>query len=285
MSATGGKAGQGGVGPRAAGTRLSVILITHNESANIDDCLASLRFADEWIVVDSGSTDDTVVRARAFGAHVVPTRDWPGFGLQKGRALALATGDWILSIDADERIPEPLAEEIRRTIDAASEDESLPALYEIPRLSSYCGHFMRHAGWWPDPVLRLFRRGEASFSEHRVHERLCPTAPESRIGRVQGAILHYSFRDLETVLDKVNRYSTAGAQAMAERGKRTSLRSAIGHGLWAFFRTYVVKGGFLDGRYGFMLAVSNAEGTYYRYVKRLLAQDQPAPGASRDERL
>jgi glycosyltransferase involved in cell wall biosynthesis len=266
--------------PRA---RLSVILITHNESANIGDCLASLRFADEWIVVDSGSTDDTVNRARAFGAHVVPTRDWPGFGPQKNRALALATGDWVLSIDADERIPAELAQEIRRTLEAAEAEAGLPSLYELPRLSSYCGHFMRHAGWWPDPVLRLFRRGEATFTDHRVHERLVPVVPDAKIGRLKTAMLHYSFRDLETVLDKVNRYSTAGAQAMGERGKRTSLSSAVAHGLWAFFRTYVVKGGCLDGRYGFMLAVSNAEGTYYRYVKRLLAQDAPAP--IRDERL
>ena len=271
----------------ASRPRLSVILITRNESANISDCLASLRFADEWIVVDSGSTDDTVVRARAFGAHVVPTRDWPGFGPQKNRALALATGDWVLSIDADERVPELLADDIRRTIAQADADASAPALYELPRLSSYCGHFMRHAGWWPDPVLRLFRRGEASFTDHRVHERLVPVVPEARIGRLQQSLIHYSFRDLETVLDKVNRYSTAGAQAMGERGKRASLTSAITHGLWAFFRTYVVKGGFLDGRYGFMLAVSNAEGTYYRYVKRLLAQEQQAsaPARAQDERL
>ena len=115
--------------PGGARPRLSVILITHNESANIGECLASLRFADEWIVVDSGSTDDTVNRARAFGAHVVPTRDWPGFGPQKNRALALATGDWVLSIDADERIPPTLADEIRRAIDAATGSASLPSLY------------------------------------------------------------------------------------------------------------------------------------------------------------
>ncbi len=253
--------------------RLSVILITRNEADNVTACLESVDFADEWIVVDSGSTDDTVQRAREFGAHVVPTRDWPGFGVQKNRALALATGEWVLSIDADERVDAALAAEIRAAI--ARQDG--PDLYELPRLSSYCGHFMRHGGWWPDPVLRLFRREHARFSDDKVHERVVPTTPTAPIARLKTPLLHYSFRDLDSVLDKVNRYSTAGAQAMGDRGKRVSFGSAVGHGVWAFLRTYVVKRGFLDGKYGFMLAVSNAEGTYYRYLKRMLAQDAAKP--------
>lgn len=255
---------------RASAGRLSVIVITRNESANIGDCLRSVAFADEWVVVDSGSTDDTLAQARALGARVVET-DWPGFGPQKQRALDLATGDWVLSIDADERVTPELAAEIREAIGAAGADA-----YEMPRLSSYCGHFMRHGGWWPDRVLRLFRRGTARFSDHAVHERVLA---DGAVRRLRHHLVHYSYRDLESVIDKINRYSSAGAQAMTERGRRVTLRAAIGHALWAFARSYVFQRGFLEGRYGFMLAVSNAEVTYYRYAKRLLIQE-----AGRDSR-
>ncbi|WP_345251982.1 glycosyltransferase family 2 protein [Pigmentiphaga soli] len=250
---------------------MSVIVITRNEAANIAECLASAAFADEWIVVDSGSADDTVALAQAHGARVVQTADWPGFGPQKQRALELATGDWVLSIDADERVTPELAAEIR----AALADPAADA-YEMPRLSSYCGRFMRHGGWWPDRVLRLFRRGRARFSDHAVHERVIA---DGAVRRLRQPLIHYSYRDLESVLDKVNRYSTAGAQTLAARGRRGGLGAAIGHGLWAFLRTYLLRRGFLDGRHGFMLAVSNAEVTYYRYVKRMLMDEarEPAP--------
>lgn len=245
---------------------LSAILITRNEEANIRDCLASVAFARERIVVDSGSTDATVAIAREMGAQVVQTPDWPGFGPQKNRALAQASQPWIFSIDADERVTPQLRDEILAAIAA---DAHAPAAYEMPRRSSYCGQYITHAGWYPDRVTRLFRRGSARFSDDVVHERVVASGP---VGRLHSDLLHESFPDLESVLDKLNRYSTAGAERMRRAGKRASLSSAVLHGLWAFLRTYVLQRGFLDGRMGFVLAVSNAEGTYYRYLKLWLAQ-------------
>jgi glycosyltransferase involved in cell wall biosynthesis len=245
---------------------LSAILITRNEQANIRECLASVAFARECIVVDSASTDDTPSIARELGAHVVQTRDWPGFGAQKNRALAEATQPWVLAIDADERVTPALRDEILAVI--AADASSAPA-YEMPRRSSYCGQYMKHSGWYPDRVTRLFRRGAARFSDDLVHERVIV---DGAVGRLRSDLLHQSFPDLESVLDKLNRYSSAGAERMRAGGKRASLSSAVLHGLWAFVRTYVLQRGFLDGRMGFVLAVSNAEGTYYRYLKLWLAQ-------------
>lgn len=247
---------------------LSVIVITRNEEINIGECLASVAFAREIIVVDSGSSDATLAIAQAAGARIVQTGDWPGFGAQKNRALAQASQPWVLSIDADERVTAQLAEEILQVVNASGPQ---PDAWDMPRHSSYCGQFMNHSGWYPDRVLRLFRRGTARFSDDVVHERVLPSGP---VGHLRHHLLHISYRDLETVLDKLNRYSTAGAQRLLQNGRRASLGSAVLHGLWAFLRTYVLQRGFLDGRLGFVLAVSVAEGTYYRYLKLWLRQTQ-----------
>lgn len=237
---------------------LSVVVITKNEAHAIRACLESVRWADEIIVLDSGSSDGTLEICREFTPQVHST-DWPGFGPQKNRALALATGDWVLSLDADERVPDALRAEMQATMARAAH----PA-YRMPRLSSYCGRFMRHSGWWPDHVTRLFRRGHARFSDDLVHERLIV---DGATGTLRQHLVHHAFTDLEEVLAKVNSYSSSGALVAARRGKTGSLRKAVARGVWAFVRTYVLRAGFLDGREGFMLAVSNAEGTYYRYLK------------------
>lgn len=243
---------------------LSVIIITLNEVDHIGACLDSVAFADERIVVDGGSTDGTQDIVRQRGATLVVQPDWPGFGPQKNRALNLAQGDWVLSIDADERVPPELQAEILAAVQGERH-----AAYAMPRLSSYCGTVMRHSGWYPDYVLRLFPRQAARFSEDRVHERVLTELPVLRLRR---ALQHESYRSLEQVLDKVNRYSTASALDQHARGRRAGLSTAIGHGVWAFFRTYVLRRGFLDGRMGFVLAVSNAENSYYRYLKLWLKQ-------------
>jgi glycosyltransferase involved in cell wall biosynthesis len=249
--------------------RLSAVVIACNEAAKLQDCLESVRFADEIVVLDSGSTDDTVEIARAAGAKVTQVADWPGFGPQKNRALALASGDWILSIDADERVSEALRSEIQTAISRPQY-----TAYAMNRSSSYCGRFMEHSGWYPDPLVRLFRRGTARFSDDLVHERLIAEGP---IGHLNGDLIHLSFDNFEAVLAKVDRYSTAGALAMHRKGVRGSLFKAIAHGAAAFLRTYVLRRGFLDGQLGFALAVSNAEGTYYRYLKLWLLQRAAAP--------
>jgi glycosyltransferase involved in cell wall biosynthesis len=243
---------------------LSVIVITRNESARLAACLESVAFAGELVVVDSGSTDDTVAIARAMGARIVQTPDWPGFGPQKNRALDLATGDWVFSIDADERVTPRLREQIEAALVRADFDA-----YSVGRRSSYCGQYMNHSGWYPDHVVRLVRRGSARFTDALVHEALQPQGP---VGRLEGELLHESYADFESVLEKANRYSTAGARALHAKGVKGSLGKALGHGLWAFLRTYLLQRGFLDGRLGLALAISNAEGSYYRYLKLWLLQ-------------
>lgn len=240
-------------------TRLSVTVITKNEAANIAACLRSVLFADQMVVLDSGSTDLTCEIAQSLGAEVSVSRDWQGFGVQKNRALALASSDWILSLDADEQLSPDLQAEIQAVLCAPTFD-----VYCFPRLSSYCGQNMLHSGWYPDHVTRLFRRGAAKFSDDLVHERVLAHSP---VGRLHSALLHESYRDLEQVVGKANLYSTAGATKLHLAGKTASLRTALGHGIWAFFRTYFFRLGFLDGRLGFVLAVSVAEETYYRYLK------------------
>jgi glycosyltransferase involved in cell wall biosynthesis len=244
--------------------KLSVIIITKNESANIRACLESVAWADEIIVVDSASTDGTLEIAREFTPQVHVHADWPGFGAQKNRALDYAGKDWVLSLDADERV----TPELRAEIEAALLDARADG-YEIPRLSSFCGRFMRHSGWHPDYVLRLFRRGKARFSDALVHESV---ELQGSAARLRQPLLHYSYRDFEDVLSKLNSYSSAASAMLQRKGKKGSLLQAIGHGLWAFIRTYFLRAGFLDGREGFMLAVMNAENSYYRYIKLWLKQ-------------
>ena len=244
---------------------LSVIIITKNEAANIRACIESVVWADEIIVVDSGSSDATVEICHELGAQVY-MHDWPGFGMQKNRALGYATKDWVFSIDADERVTHELREEIQSAMQRGQAEG-----YEIPRLSSFCGRYMHHSGWCPDYVLRLFRRGSGKFSDDLVHERVIVNGP---ITKLQQLLLHESFRDLEQLLAKINHYSTASAQMLHRKNRTASLKKAVGHALWAFFRSYFLRAGLLDGREGFMLAVSTAEGTYYRYLKLMLLAEK-----------
>jgi len=238
---------------------LSVIIITKNESRNIAACLGSVRFADEIIVLDSGSTDGTVEIARDLGATVHQSEDWPGFGPQKNRVLALASQNWVLAIDADEQVTPALRDEIARTLKAPQFDA-----YEISRLSEFCGKPIHHSGWFPDYVVRLFRRGAGRFNDVAVHEHVETTGP---VGRLKNYFLHFPFENLDMVVAKINRYSTTAAIAMAEKGKRVGLFGVVGHSLWTFIRIYILRRGFLDGRYGFVLAVTAAFGSFLRYAK------------------
>jgi glycosyltransferase involved in cell wall biosynthesis len=242
--------------------QLSAIVITRNEAANIGDCLDSVAFCDERIVVDCGSSDATADIAKAKGARV-EFHEWRGFGSQKNFALSLATGEWVLSIDADERATPKLAGAIKAAVADASADA-----WELPRRSSFCGRDMRHSGWSPDYVLRLFRRGKARFDDALVHERVICDGP---IKRLDQPLLHYPVLRLEDALSRMDRYSTASAEALVASGRKVSFVAGIGHGFYSFLRAYVLRLGFLDGAEGFLLAVANAEGSYYRYMKAWLA--------------
>lgn len=245
--------------------RLSLIVIAKNEEASIGRCLRSAAFADEMIVVDNSSTDNTVEIARALGARVIETKDWPGFGPQKNRALNAATGDWVLSLDADEWLEPPLADEIR----AVLADTDAADGYEIPRRSRFCGKVVRHCGWSPDYVLRLFRREQARFSDDKVHEHV---EVRGHVARLASPIEHDSITDLADAEDKIAHYAEATAAQLKTRGKTSSLLKARLRGLGAFLRTYVWRAGFLDGETGWMVADYNRRYTFEKW-RRVAARD------------
>jgi len=238
---------------------LGVAIITFNAAARLAQCLDALSFADEVVIIDGGSTDGTAEIAQAHGAKLIVERSWPGFGPQKNRAVDALDTEWILSIDADEIVSPELAKSIRESIREPSH-----TVYSIDRLSSFCGQWVYHSGWYPDWIPRLFRRGVARFSDDLVHERLLFDAP---VGRLNGKLLHYSYEDFETVLRKLDAYSTAGARQRHAAGQRATFGKAVARGAWAFIRTWLLRGGFRDGRAGWMIAVFNAQTVYYRFLK------------------
>jgi glycosyltransferase involved in cell wall biosynthesis len=240
--------------------RLSLIVIAKNEEASIGRCLRSAAFADEMVVVDNGSTDDTVEIARALGARVIETADWPGFGPQKNRALTAATGDWVLSLDADEWIEPLLADEIRAVLARSDAADG----YRIPRRSRFCGRVVRHCGWSPDYVLRLFRRERGRFSDDKVHEHIDVAG---RVAKLGSPIDHDSITSLADAEDKIERYAAAAAAALREKGRTSSPFKARLRGLSAFLRTYILRLGFLDGRTGWRVADYNRRYTFEKWRK------------------
>lgn len=247
---------------------ISVIIISRDEAADIEDCLRSVSWAHEIVVVDSGSTDETRTIAARWTDHVheVP---WKGFGPQKNHALDLATGDWILSLDCDERVSDELKRELLATLGRTD-----CSAFMIPFRSNYCGRFMRFGEWSGERKLRLFRRDAGRFDDVPVHERI---HVDGRIGRLRGRILHYSVRSRSEMHDKSRRYARLGAEAAYAAGKRANRLTAVGRGSWAFIRSLILKGGLLDGWKGFTLSIDVASATYQRY--RRLAELSRAAGS------
>lgn len=246
--------------------RLSGIVITKNEARNLEACLASMSFCDEIIVVDSGSTDGTQDIARRCGARLIE-REWPGYGPQKEFARTQATGEWILSLDADERI----TPQLRTEIEAAIADPAADA-YEMPRLSTFLGREMRHSGWWPDHCLRLFRKAAGSFSTDLVHE---SAKTQASIARFQGHIEHHPIRDLTTLIRKIDQYSALGGRMTAAGNKPVSALTPLLRGGFAFFKTYVLKRGFLDGTEGLLNAAAHSQTVFWKYARAWEARRSP----------
>jgi glycosyltransferase involved in cell wall biosynthesis len=242
--------------------QLSVIIITKNEAANLSDCLASVAFANEIIVLDCGSTDATVAIAVKMGAQVHTSVDWPGFGRQKNRALELATGDWVLSIDADERVTPDLALEIQEVIQS-----SASSYCDMPRRTSFCGQWIDHCGWSPDRVTRLFRRGSARFNEHLVHESLQVVSSSASKVSLRHPLLHFSYPTPNHYWDKLKTYSEAWAQQKYLEGRKTSVARAMASATVAFVRSYIIRRGFLDGSMGFVVCQMQAQATFYKYFQ------------------
>ena len=243
---------------------LSTIIITKNESTHIRQCLESVAWSDEIIVLDSGSSDNTVDICREYTDKVYSI-DWPGFGIQKQRALDKASGDWVFSIDADEIVTEALKNEILQAI--SSENFSA---YKIPRIAVFCGHLMKKGGIKHNYILRLFLRDKGHFTARKVHESI---EVEGQVGKLNNSLIHESHVDLDEALNKINSYSGLSAEIMQEKGKTTSLVKIILKSLWAFFNAYFLQLLFLDGKYGFMYAVTNAEENYYKHTKLMLLNE------------
>jgi glycosyltransferase involved in cell wall biosynthesis len=242
---------------------LSVCIITLNEEANIGRTLASLKeIADEIILVDSGSTDATVTIAQSFGAKVF-AEPWKGFARQKNSSLAKATCDWILSLDADEEVSIELAASIKKLMKSGATPES--AGYKMNRRNMYFGKWLKRSGYYPDPKLRLVKRGAAEFELRDVHEDM---KMPGKLGHLQGDLLHHAYQDLESFLEHQNKYSSLGADMVVrERKVGFSVINIVFRPLVRFIWAYFFRMGFLDGREGLVVLMNHAAYVSWKYTK------------------
>jgi glycosyltransferase involved in cell wall biosynthesis len=256
----------------AAPPGISACVITYNEADRIEGCLRALSFCDELIVVDAHSTDDTRVIAARLGARVVE-RDWPGYRSQKQYATDLAQHEWVLSVDADERVTVALREEIlgRRASGFAG-----VAGYAIPRLTVYFGGFLRHGNAWPDRKIRLYRRSAARWSGYEVHEKI---VLEGAVGRLRAPLEHDAYRSLDDQLTRLDRYAALLAQEQFRAGRRAGLAAAFLHPAWRFLRGMVFKLGVLDGWRGWLFHCVEAGYVRRKYL-RLWALGRLGPQAA-----
>jgi glycosyltransferase involved in cell wall biosynthesis len=239
---------------------LSVIVITKNEEHNIVDCLESVGWANEIVVVDCGSVDKTVEMARHYSQKVY-IKPWEGYAESKNFALQQCTGDWIFWLDADERVTKELGKEIQ---DLLAQDLTSTVGFEVSRKAFFLGKWIKHCGWYPGYVLRVFRRGFGRWSEKKVHEQL---EIEGKIGRLKADLLHYTDPNLWHYFDKFNRYTTLAADELAANGERFRLSQLVVRPAWQFVRMYVIKMGFLDGLRGFILSVLSSCYVFTKYAK------------------
>jgi len=239
---------------------LSVAIITKNEADNIPDCLRSVSFADQIVVVDSGSTDGTVQLASDLGCEVYE-ETWKGFGYQKQLAIDRCRNQWILVLDADERIPNETAEAIKKIIAGAGRDV---AGYSFPRKNYFQGKWIRHMGWWPDRIVRLFRKGSGRMAEAAVHESVIV---DGKIVELDVPIVHFTESSLSKILLKIEQYSTLGAAEAFKEGKTSSIWEAALRAELAFFQNYFLRLGFLDGKQGFILSVTDSVNKFFKYAK------------------
>jgi glycosyltransferase involved in cell wall biosynthesis len=238
---------------------ISVIIMARNEEANIVEAIKSVPFASQIVVADTGSSDNTIILARNAGAET-HSIEFDGYGPSKNLALAFASCDWVLSIDADERVSPELAESIIKIVD---DPNSLNG-YSICRLTYFLGKPIRHSGWFPEYVLRFFKRGKGAFSSRLVHEGVKVDGSQ---GKLSGLLYHYSYKTLESYIDKLNIYSTLNAQELHKSGKRSNLLDIIFHPPATFIKMYLIKFGFFDGFNGLVLALLSSFHTLIKYIK------------------
>ena len=250
---------------------LSAVLIVKNEATSLADCLNTISWTDEIVIVDAGSNDKTLEIARKYTDRIYSEPDWQGYGVQRQRAQSYASGDWIVMIDADEHV----TPELRTAIQAAVTNNDQSRVYALPRLSWVFGRFIRHGGWYPDYVIRLYPRAKASYGDEKVHEKL-HFGNGMRVEKLQGDLLHYTYRDLHHYLVKSAGYAAAWAEQRQARGRRGSLWQGFWHGVACFLRMYLFRLGFLDGRQGLLLAILSAHSTFVKYADLWIKQhDRP----------
>ncbi len=243
---------------------ISVAIVAQDEEANIGRTLASVAWADEIVVVDSGSKDRTCEMAREHGARVV-AEPWRGYVAQKQYAIDSCTKDWVLLLDADEEVSPGLAAEIR----AAVADSNPASGYKLPRKNLFLGRWMKHGGFYPDPKLRLFRRGEGFVTGHDPHDRceLKPDVPQ-RTRQFKNALIHHTYPNLTLYIGHMNRYSSLGAQLAVSKGHRSfSISNIVLRPLATFVYNYFLRRGFLDGREGLLLHCYHAAYVSWKYAK------------------
>jgi glycosyltransferase involved in cell wall biosynthesis len=238
--------------------RISAVVITHNEEANIEECLASISWADEIVVVDAMSTDRTCEIARTFTDRVF-RRPWEGYVAARRHGIEAARSEWILAIDADERV----TPELRAEIETRLRDPEFDG-YLIPRKAYFLGRWIRHCGWYPGRVLRLVRKDRVRVTEKMVHEGM---RVDGRVGTLTNDILHYTYRTVEAYFDRFNRYTSLAAKESQLRGKRASLADIVLRPVSQFLKMYVIKLGMLDGLEGFILCAFSASYVFTKYVK------------------
>lgn len=256
---------------------LSVVIITRNEENNLARCLQSVDWADEVIVMDSHSIDKTRQIAGEYGAKV-HTCDWRGYGPAKQEGVRQARGKWILSLDADEEISSALKSDINNVI---SQNGSDTAGYVVPRRTRFLGRWIYHCGWYPDPVLRLFRRDRGNFNDAVVHEKVIV---DGKIGHLSGEILHYSYPSLEEYFRKFNHYTTLGAEEAFRRGRTAGTMHLVVSPFISFIRHYFIRRGFLDGMEGFIISILSSCAVFVKYAKlRNMYREEKKRSGTADE--
>lgn len=240
--------------------KISICIICKNEESKIGDCLASVSWADEIVIVDSGSTDNTLEIAKQFTDKVFVEDDWQGFGIQRRRAEDYASNDWIFAIDCDEVVSEKLKNEILNHINKVSNSD---VLY-VNRLTNFCEQFIYHSGWYPDKIARIYNKTSFRYNEALVHEALdCKGCKKTHL---KGELRHYQYDDIYQYINKRNGYASLGAEHKYNQGKQSGMLKATSSAIFAFIRHYFLRLGFLDGRLGFVIAVIQMQYTFNKYL-------------------
>ena len=241
---------------------LSVAMIVKNESQDLAQCLETVKdWVDEIIILDSGSSDNTKEIALSYGAKFYENTDWQGFGKQRQLAQQYVTGDYVLWLDADERV----TQELRQAIQQAVSSDKKNAVYQIGRLSEVFGRQIRHSGWYPDYVVRLYRTEFAQYGDELVHEKV-HYPKDAQVIKLKGDLLHFTYKDIHHYLVKSASYAKAWAEQKARAGKKATLFQGVTHGIGCFVKMYLLKAGFLDGKQGFLLAVLSAHSAFVKYA-------------------